>query len=121
MSRRLHRSLLAFLEETGGDSADIARRVYHSIGAGNAEKALSYSLQAAADAARAGAHRQAAFHYDNALHYSKSMAGENLSATLLEAAHEHCLINAFDRARDLAKMPLRLAPDPGAEARARAW
>jgi len=121
MSRRLHRSLLAFLEETGGDSADIARRAYHSIGAGNAEKALSYSLQAAADAARAGAHRQAAFHYDNALHYSKSMAGENLSATLLEAAHEHCLINAFDRARDLAKMRLRLAPDPGAEARARAW
>lgn len=38
MSRRLHRSLLAFLEEKGGDSADIARKAYHSIEAWTASE-----------------------------------------------------------------------------------
>ena len=78
MKRRLHRRLLASLEAKTGDSPDVARLAYHSIGAGDAAKSLAYSLQAARETARAGAHRQAAFHYDNALDHRETMERASL-------------------------------------------
>lgn len=116
----LHLRLLTYLEAGSGSSPDVTRLAYHSIGAGNADKAVAYSLQAARDAARAGAHRQASFHYSNALRYRNSIATEDLSEILLEAANEHCAVNRFENATELARMRLDLAEDHFDLARAHA-
>lgn len=117
----LHMRLLTYLEGRSGTSPDMARVAYHSIGAGDVGKAIGYSLQAARDSARAGAHRQAAFHYSNVLEYGASMRPEALDQVLLEAANEHCAINQFDRAAELARMRLELTDDRLDLARAHSW
>jgi DNA-binding CsgD family transcriptional regulator/tetratricopeptide (TPR) repeat protein len=121
LKRRLHRKLLEMLEKRATDSSDIARLAYHSIGAADRMRASRYSMQAASDAAKAGAHREAAFHYANALEFHDQMDRELHYQTLLAAAVEHNFVNAFDTARDLARRRLELA-DSGTEmARSHAW
>ncbi|MGC2240495.1 MAG: AAA family ATPase [Acidimicrobiia bacterium] len=117
----LHRRLLDLHEETGGDSPDIARLAYHALGAGDGDKAVEYSLRAARDASRGGAHRQAAAHYANALQYQSKMPENLLQETLLEAAMEHCLVNLFEQACDLARQRTEMMDTKLDEARARAW
>lgn len=121
MKQRMHRRLLDELEQKATATPDITRLAYHSIGAADEERAMIYSLEAACGAANAGAHRQAAFHYANALDYPGAMSPEQHSSTLLDAAFEHNYINAFDTARDLAKRRLELAGSDLDQARARAW
>jgi DNA-binding CsgD family transcriptional regulator len=120
-TQRLHKRLLSSLEEKAGGSAVTARLAYHAIGAKDPGKSRDYSLQAARDAAASGAHREAAFHYANALEYAESMDGETLGETLLRAAQEHSVINAFDTAVKLARRRLDLAASPEEAGRARAW
>ncbi|MFZ0015270.1 MAG: LuxR C-terminal-related transcriptional regulator [Acidimicrobiia bacterium] len=119
--RRLHRRLLDHLEFRSTDSPDIARLAYHSIGAEDHEKSADYSLRAGRGAARAGAHRQAAFHLANALEHDGTMDGREQWDALLEAALEHNMINAFDTARDLSLRRLGLAVSATESAAARAW
>lgn len=121
LKRDLHAELLGHLEGKVGDSPETARLAYHSIGAGDSEKALSYSINAASDASRAGAHRQAAFHYANALEFRSDFDQMQLSWALLEGAKEHCLVNAFDTASGLARQRLDLTGDAVAKAMAQAW
>ncbi|MEX0864188.1 MAG: AAA family ATPase, partial [Acidimicrobiia bacterium] len=121
LKRDLHAKLLGHLEGKVGDSPETARLAYHSIGAGDPEKALSYSIKAASDASRAGAHRQSAFHYANALEFRAQLDPAHLSRVLLEAAKEHCLVNAFETATDLAGQRLGLTADAVERARAHAW
>jgi DNA-binding CsgD family transcriptional regulator/tetratricopeptide (TPR) repeat protein len=118
--RRLHRRLLVHLEAGSIRLADAARLAFHSIGAGDDDKAARYSLEAARQSARAGAHRQAAFHYSNALDFKCLLSDETFHEASLHAAAEHCLINNFQTARELAA--LRLGTDNVVEeAKARAW
>lgn len=119
-ARRLHRTLLAHLEADPGDSPDLSKLAFHSIGAGHDEKAARYSLQAARSSAHVGAHRQAAFHYSNALDFRSMIAEEILDASL-EAATEHCLINDFQSASSLAMLRLEWTDSLVDEAKARAW
>jgi len=121
LARTLHRHLLEDLEGRAADSVDTARLAYHAVGTGDAAKAVEYSLRAAEDARALGAHRQAAFHYSNALAFAEAMDSATLDRVLLEAAMEHCVINAFETAVDLAIRRIDLAADPVALARARAW
>lgn len=121
LARTLHRHLLEDLERRAADPVDTARLAYHAVGTGNAAKAVHYSLRAAQDALALGAHRQAAFHYSNALTFAEAMESQTLDRVLLEAAMEHCVINAFETAVDLATRRIDLATDPIAVARARAW
>ncbi len=121
LARTLHRHLLEDLEGRAADSVDTARLAYHSVGAGDAAKAIGYSLRAAEDARALGAHRQAAFHYSNALAFDEAMDSETMDRVLLEAAMEHCVINAFETAAELAARRIDLATDRVAMARARAW
>lgn len=118
---RLHRLLLDHHERSPGDAPDIARLAYHSLGAGETDKAVAYSLRAAADAAKAGAHRQAAFHYANAVELGSSLEPENLLGVLLEAATEHNAINDFETATDHSRRRLALTTSNEETARARAW
>lgn len=119
--RRLHAGLLDELEAGASRSVDTARLAYHSLGAGDAERSARYSLEAAEAAARVGAHRQAAFHYSNALAHSSSMKVEVLDRALLEAAKEHSVINASETASELAARRIGLGDDDVGRARARAW
>lgn len=119
--RRLHAGLLDALETRASRTVDTGRLAYHSLGAGDAEKSVRYSLQAAEEAARIGTHRQAAFHYSNALEHTSAMSVETLDTTLLEAAKEHSVINDFERASELAARRIGLTDDEVARARARAW
>jgi DNA-binding CsgD family transcriptional regulator/tetratricopeptide (TPR) repeat protein len=121
LARTLHQHLLEDLEGRAADSVDTARLAYHAVGTGDAVKAVEYSLRAAEDARALGAHRQAAFHFSNALTFAEAMDSVTLDRVLLEAAMEHCVINAFETAVDLATRRIDLATDPVALARARAW
>lgn len=119
--RSLHAGLLDALESRAAGSPDIARLAYHSLGAGDVQKSARYSLEAAKQASRVGAHRQAAFHYSNALEHSSAMSDETLDEALLEAAKEHSVINAFEKASALAARRIDLARDESDRARALAW
>lgn len=119
--RRLHERLLAHLERMAPNSRDVARLSYHAIGAGDGEKAAEYSLIAGKDAAAGGAHRQAAFHFANAIDFADVIDPKALDDALLSAALEHNYINAFETAVDLSRRRLELAKSPLEEARSRAW
>jgi DNA-binding CsgD family transcriptional regulator/tetratricopeptide (TPR) repeat protein len=121
MGHMLHRRLLGFLEARATGAPDVAKLAYHSVGAGDAEKAVSFSLQAAGEASSSGAHRQAAFHYANVLEFSASMSDDTLGIALLEAAKEQCLVNEFDRASELAGRRIGVMNTKSDQARARAW
>ncbi|HEY4584306.1 MAG TPA: AAA family ATPase [Acidimicrobiia bacterium] len=117
----LHRRWLGMLEHRAGDSADISTLAYHSIGSFDSEKAVRYSLEAAKSASRGGAHRQAAEHYANALRYREQMTPDELERTLLEAAHEHCLMNDFGEACRFAGELVEVTGDRVDHARALSW
>jgi DNA-binding CsgD family transcriptional regulator/tetratricopeptide (TPR) repeat protein len=119
--RFLHQRLLDHLETAPGVSADVARLAFHSIGAGDDEKAAHYSIEAARRSARVGAHRQAAFHYSNALDFKCVLSDETFRIASLQAAAEHCLINNFRVATDLAALRLDWTDSLVEEAKARAW
>jgi DNA-binding CsgD family transcriptional regulator/tetratricopeptide (TPR) repeat protein len=121
LKQRLHERLLEILERRAMDSPDVARLAYHGVGAHDAERAIRYSLRAGSDASKAGAHREAAFHYDNALEFDSLIDGPELSGVLLVAAQEHLFINNFERAVELSRRRIGLADSPHQEARARAW
>lgn len=121
LARQLHRRLLLALTSRDPDLADTPRLAYHSVGAGDSERAVSYSLAAARSSAAARAHRQAALHYANALEYHSVMDLHTLDQTLLLAANEHSLINEFRTAAELAARRVELAVDAVDRARARAW
>jgi ATP/maltotriose-dependent transcriptional regulator MalT len=67
----LHRRILSALDESAdvSGSASLSRRVHHAAGAGDAQRVLALAPQAAAHAARLGAHQQAASHLEFALAY----------------------------------------------------
>ncbi len=119
--RRLHRRLLETLETLPIQDRDLARLAHHSIGAGDAKKALDYSWRAGREAARSGAHRQAAYHLVNAVDSAANMTPEAYSELLLEAAHEQCFINAFEVASSFARKRVEHSLTPLATAKALAW
>ena len=121
LKRELHRRLLDQLEEHQNESPDLSRLAHHSLGAQDEVKSVTYSLAAAKSAARGGAHRQAAFHYSNALQFRARMTVDQLRETLLEAANEHCMTNASGEAVACAADLVEIAEDRLEVARARAW
>lgn len=119
--RGLHKALLAWQEAAPDEYHDAARLAYHSIGAGDSKKAYEYSTQAGREAAQSQAHRQAAYHLSNAIHSGAEIEDDVLSRLLLEAAKEHCWINAFETGSDFARRRLDLTRDRVEAARALAW
>ena len=83
----MHRQILRKLE---GDRS-MARLAHHAAGARDAEAILRYAPKAAEEAARAGAHREAAQHYRNALAWAGAL-GDRQRAALLEALAYECYL-----------------------------
>lgn len=67
----LHARVEAAMSEVPGDlaNASLSRRVHHAAGADNGPRVLELAPQAAAQAARLGAHQEAAAHLATALRY----------------------------------------------------
>jgi DNA-binding CsgD family transcriptional regulator/tetratricopeptide (TPR) repeat protein len=68
--RELHRRALAALADPPTGTVDEARVAHHAFEAGDAEAVLTHAPRAAAEAARVGAHREAAEHLQHALRYA---------------------------------------------------
>ena len=95
MKRDLHRRALAVLSETPTDAARLA---HHAEGTGDAAAVLRIAPQAAVEAAKAGAHREAAAQYERALRFADGAPPE-LRAELLDArALESALVGEFSEA-----------------------
>ncbi|WP_284618406.1 ATP-binding protein [Aquabacterium humicola] len=106
--RTLHRQLLQLLPE-----APATRRVHHADGAGLDDEVLQLAPQAAEDAARAAAHRQAAALYTMALERS-AQAPPALRAGLLTDQAEQCeLIGELDRAQAAREQAIALQREAG--------
>ena len=79
----LHRAVLLALADTGGAPLDLARLAHHAECAADGGAVLRYAPRAAAQAARAGAYREAAAQYARALRFADRLSdGER--ADLLE-------------------------------------
>ncbi len=101
--RQLHRQVLQALPQ-----ASATRRVHHADGAGLDDDVLQLAPQAAADAARAAAHRQAAALYTMALARAER-APAALRAALLAAQAEQCELTAeLDRAQAAREQAIAL-------------
>ena len=89
-ARALHQSVFQALVEHG---ADPARLVHHATLAQDAAAVLAYAPLAAAEAARLGAHREAAAHLSAALRFGSSLAIEHRAALVEQHAQECSLAN----------------------------
>ena len=83
--KSLHSKLLAILleQKAGGINIPLSSLVHHAAGAGDGEQVLSLAPQAASEAARLGAHVEAAAHLATALRYA-SRAPKEIAAQLNE-------------------------------------
>jgi len=83
----LHRHALAALEESGADSARLA---HHAEESGEGAAVLVHAVAAAEQASGAGAHRQAADHYQQALRFAGGLPRRE-QAELMERYGEVCM------------------------------
>ena len=89
-ARALHSNILQHLAQHGGDPA---RLVHHATFANDATAVLKYAPLAATEAARLGAHREAAAHLSAALRFASSQPTEHRAALLEQHAQESSLAN----------------------------
>jgi DNA-binding CsgD family transcriptional regulator len=80
----MHREILKKLE----GERSLARLAHHAVGARDAPAILRYAPMAAAEAAKAGAHREAAAHYRNALTWSGTLEPREQAALHDALAYE---------------------------------
>jgi ATP/maltotriose-dependent transcriptional regulator MalT len=85
----LHQRILKTLLE---HDADLSRLVHHAALAQDVRALLDHAPRAAMQAARAGAHREAAAHFETALRHAKSLPGAQ-RAQLLESHATECDLN----------------------------
>ncbi|HEY2316802.1 MAG TPA: AAA family ATPase [Solirubrobacteraceae bacterium] len=92
----LHRSALALLADRGSDPA---RLVHHAEAGGDLEAVVRWAPPAAERAAAAGAHREAAAHYELALGCGAQLTLEQRVPLLHARVHECWMTDQFDAAR----------------------
>jgi len=95
----LHMRLLTVLKSD--PTAPAARLAHHADGCGDVGAVLHYAPIAAAHAASAGAHREAATHYQTALHYVSPLEPGRRAALQDELAYELYLIGEISQAVDV--------------------
>ena len=94
----LHRAVLAALEDRGGGSPDFARLAAHAEAAGDREAVLRWAPEAAEQAARGGAHREAAAQYARALRFADGLALDRRAELLKHRVEECWMTDQFDAA-----------------------
>lgn len=117
--RAFHERALAALSRPPIGRPDCARLAYHAAGAGDGAAVLEHAPAAAAEAARAGAHREAVRHLQNAANYRHRLAPAARAAMVMELGDELTLIGELDAAVlafDEAVEAGALSGDPDAQA-----
>jgi DNA-binding CsgD family transcriptional regulator len=109
----LNRTALAVLQ--GQTSVATARLVHHAIEAGDAEAVCRFAPRAADEAARVGAHRQAAQHYAAALSHSATLPPERRAELHEGSGLELQLIGRVPEAIEALKEALSLRQQCGDE------
>ena len=95
----LHRAVLAALEDRQGESPEFANLADHAEAAGDREAVLRWAPQAAEEAARGGAHREAAAQYARALTFAGGLLALDRQADLLKHRVDECwMTDQFDAA-----------------------
>jgi predicted ATPase/DNA-binding CsgD family transcriptional regulator len=89
-------ALLRCLED--GQHVSRAHIVHHAHQAGNSEVVLRFVSDAAQEASRMGAHRQAAGHYESGLTYADHLAPEGQADLLEKLAYECYLTGQMEKA-----------------------
>jgi DNA-binding CsgD family transcriptional regulator len=93
--RPMHSRVLRSLVERG---SDLPQLVHHAALADDAAAVLEFAPRAAKEAARLGAHRQAAAHWNAALRYGDTLESATLANLLEQHAMESSLGNQTDEA-----------------------
>jgi DNA-binding CsgD family transcriptional regulator/tetratricopeptide (TPR) repeat protein len=94
----LHRQALELLSAQGDGVPDPARLAHHAATLGDAEAMLKFAPLAGAQAARLGAHRQAAVHYRGALRFGELVPLEARARLSSGCARESFMIVQFSEA-----------------------
>lgn len=116
-ARWLHGRVLKVLE---GRPPDFTQLVHHAMLANDAEAVIKYAPPAAKEAARLGAHREAAAHYSAALRYGDSLPAADRAALLEQHARECSTTNQAAKAIRSANEALKLwRAEENVEAQAR--
>jgi DNA-binding CsgD family transcriptional regulator len=88
----LHRAVLRALRVAGADNARLA---HHAEAAGDGEAVLEFAPAAAAQAAAAGAHREAIRQYERTLRLGDGLPPEHRAELLERGGHEYYLVDDF--------------------------
>ena len=97
-AQALHAAVLHALEDDERAQVPLARLVHHATRAGDAVAILRYAPDAARQAQRRGAHREAAAHFRVALEHATSLPDPEKAALLDEQSYECYLIEQNDEA-----------------------
>jgi DNA-binding CsgD family transcriptional regulator/tetratricopeptide (TPR) repeat protein len=98
---------------TGRPGADVAQIVHHAAQAGDVDALVAYGPDAARDAARAGARREAAAHYRLVLEHAGRFAPAERAALLQEYGIECYTLGAADAAVEVQQQAVELNRRPG--------
>ena len=94
----LHVRVLQALRSRPAGEIALARLVHHAAAAADAERVLEYGPQAAHQASRHGAHREAARYYQTSLHYRYQLPPVEQARLLDELSFEYYLTGQIDPA-----------------------
>lgn len=94
----LHRTVLMALLLRPTGEISLARLVHHAAGAADANRVLEFGSQAARQASRHGAHREAALYYQASLQYRHGLPREEQAGLLDELSFENYLTGRIDPA-----------------------
>jgi DNA-binding CsgD family transcriptional regulator/tetratricopeptide (TPR) repeat protein len=116
----LHRAAIAALRSPPHGEPDAARLAHHALAAGDAATVLEFAPLAAAEAARHGAHREAAVHYGQALGFAELLPVDARAMLFSGRAFELFLTVQFEEAVPAQEQAVRcyeeLGDRPGASA-----
>lgn len=113
----LHGAVLEALTSPPWGQPDLARLAHHADGAGDRRAVLRFVPEAAARAAKLGAHREAAALYARALRYADSLPLDARAALLERRAGECYCFTDFESAERAQRQALACYQQLGAELR----
>jgi DNA-binding CsgD family transcriptional regulator/tetratricopeptide (TPR) repeat protein len=91
------RVLAALVDREGAGEPDVAQIVHHAAQAGDVDAIVRYGPEAARDAARAGAHREAVAHLWLVLEHEERFAPDERAGLLAQCAIECYTIGTIDK------------------------
>lgn len=102
----LNRAVLAALSDPAHGPLDPTRLAHHAEAAGDADAVLRYAPEAAAIAARVGAHREAAVQYARALRFGDELPEERRAELLSRRSFECYLLGDYEGAIETRRVAL---------------